>query len=595
MVKANDASKNYGQSISLSPSAFTSTGLVNGDTILSVSESSAGSVASAGVLGSPYPIIPSDATGSFSASNYTLSYVNGALSILPIPLQIKANDATKNYGQSMTLATSTFTTAGLVNGDTVISVNETSAGTAATANVIGSPYAITPSNASGTFTASNYTLSYIDGALTVVPVPLVIRANDTSKSYGQTITLPLTAFTSSGLVNGDTVNSVTETSPGTVATASVLGSPYAITPSAATGNFIASNYTLTYVNGALVVTPIPLIITANNASKNYGETITFPKTAFTANGLANGDTIVSVNESSAGSVATANVHTGPYAIVPSGASGSFTPSNYTLSYVNGVLTVLPIPLVITANDASKYYGQTITLPLTAFTTRGLVNGDTVNSVHETSPGTPASANVLGSPYPITPSDATGSFTPTNYVISYSNGSLKVIPLPITVTASDATKPYGSTIELTEFTQSGLLGGETITKLTLTSPGTVASASVVDSPYVITPSNPTGATFTPTNYDIHFVPGELSVTPPISIIPPTILTPIIPTNPNVVTVDIVYPQTPTGLETLLVPEPSKPVLEVIKPTPSKVLPPKPIVKAAPPFKKVPERPRKQDRH
>ena len=56
--------------------------------------------------------------------------------------------------------------------------------------------------------------------------------------------------------NGETVGSVTETSPGTAATASVAGSPYAITPaSAATGGtFTPSNYTITYVNGALTVT-----------------------------------------------------------------------------------------------------------------------------------------------------------------------------------------------------------------------------------------------------------------------------------------------------------------------------------------------------
>jgi hypothetical protein len=68
--------------------------------------------------------------------------------------------------------------------------------------------------------------------------------------------LPTTAFTTGGLVNGDTVTSVTEVSPGTVATASVSGNPYAITPSDATGTYVPGNYSVAYVNGVLTVIPV---------------------------------------------------------------------------------------------------------------------------------------------------------------------------------------------------------------------------------------------------------------------------------------------------------------------------------------------------
>ncbi|MFZ6816875.1 MBG domain-containing protein [Undibacterium sp. Ji22W] len=605
VVTANNAAKNYGQTITLPLTAFTSSGLVNGDTIVSVNESSPGTVATASVIGSPYAITPSGASGSFTPSNYTLSYVNGALTVLPIPLVVKANDATKNYGQTITLPLTAFTSSGLVNGDTVTSVNESSAGTVATANVNGSPYTIVPSGASGSFTPSNYTLSYINGALTVLPIPLTVTANNASKNYGQTIVLPTTAFTTTGLVNSDTVVSVNELSPGTVATASVVGSPYVITPSGATGSFIPSNYIVNYINGALTVLPVPLVVTANDATKNYGQTITLPLTAFTSSGLVNGDTVVSVNETSPGTVATASVTGSPYAITPSAATGTFTPSNYILSYVNGALTVLPIPLTVKANNASKNYGQTITLPLTAFTASGLVNGDTVVSVNESSPGTVATASVIGSPYAITPSGATGSFTPSNYTVVYVNGELKVIPTALNITASDVTKPYGTAIELTEYKQTGLVNGETIGNVNLTSPGTPAAASVIDSPYVITASNASGGTFTPTNYNITYTPGELTVTPPVTVIPPVVITPnipLVPLNPDTVPLEIITPEVPTGLNSLLVPEEPKPVLEpktpvVVVPVEKPVKPIlTPVVeKPVPRSKKAPERPRKQDRH
>ena len=112
----------------------------------------------------------------------------------------------------MTFAGTEFTTSGLVNGDTVTSVTLTSTGAAATATVAGSPYAIVPSAAVGTG-LGNYTISYVNGSLTVNTAALTITADSTSKTYGQTVTFAGTEFTESGLVNGDTVTSVTLTSP----------------------------------------------------------------------------------------------------------------------------------------------------------------------------------------------------------------------------------------------------------------------------------------------------------------------------------------------------------------------------------------------
>ena len=52
----------------------------------------------------------------------------------------------------------------------------------------------------------------------------------------------------------------------------MAGSPYAITPSAATGGtFDIANYTPSYVHGALTVTPAPLTVTADDGSKVYGD------------------------------------------------------------------------------------------------------------------------------------------------------------------------------------------------------------------------------------------------------------------------------------------------------------------------------------
>ncbi|MDO9597918.1 MAG: filamentous hemagglutinin N-terminal domain-containing protein [Azoarcus sp.] len=92
----------------------------------------------------------------------------------------------------------------------------------------------------------------------ITPAPLTITANDATKVFGETLTLATSAFTSVGLVAGETIGDVTLTSPGTVATATVDGNPYAITPSNATpGTFDPGNYAINYVDGTLLISATP--------------------------------------------------------------------------------------------------------------------------------------------------------------------------------------------------------------------------------------------------------------------------------------------------------------------------------------------------
>ena len=113
----------------------------------------------------------------------------------------------------------------------------TNNGGAATADV--GSYTITASSPTGgTFSASNYSITYDTGTLTVNTAALTITANAQSKTYGQTLTFGAgsTHFTSSGLQNSETIGSVTlaVTNNGGAATAAAGGS-YTITASAATG------------------------------------------------------------------------------------------------------------------------------------------------------------------------------------------------------------------------------------------------------------------------------------------------------------------------------------------------------------------------
>jgi hypothetical protein len=208
---------------------------------------------------------------------------------------------------------------------------------------------------------------------------LTITASNQNKVYGNTLSLNGTDFTHVGLLNNDSISSASLTSLGTPSTAGVTGSPYTINIGSAVGTGLG-NYAITYVPGALTVTPAPLTLTAINQSKVYGSTFTFAGNEFSATGLKNGEIVVSVNLASLGAAATAGVADSPYAITIANPGGTnFDPSNYTITYVPGALTVAQAGLTITASNQTKVYGSTLSLTGTDFTSVGLLNNDSISS------------------------------------------------------------------------------------------------------------------------------------------------------------------------------------------------------------------------
>jgi len=282
-----------------------------------------------------------------------------------------------------------------------------------------------------------------------------------------------------------------------------------ITGSAAAGTGLG-NYTITYNNGTLTVNPAALTITANSFGKTYGNNYTFAGNEFTDTGLLNGDTVSGLSLASAGAAGTATVAGGPYAITGSAATGTGL-GNYTITYNNGLLTVNPAALTITANSFGKTYGSTYNFLGTEFTDTGLVNGNTVSSVNLTSPGAAGTATVGGGPYVITGSGATGTGL-SNYTITYDSGTLTVNPAALTITANSFGKAYGTTYSFlgNEFTDTGLVNGDTVTGLSLASAGAAATATVAGGPYAITGSAATGTGLS--NYTVSYVDGVLIVVP-----------------------------------------------------------------------------------
>ena len=270
-------------------SSFTSSGLVNSETIGSVTGTSSGTAVTAGVAAGPYPITPSGATGgTFAPGNYSISYVNGSLTVTPLVIAVAANNgATRVYDGSANAAASLLNVSNAINGDIVnLSGNATLASANAGAETISSIAGLTLSD-------TNYTVvgASVSGSVAVSAAPLTVTASNASKVYGQTPTL--SSFTSSGLVNNETIGSVTGTSSGTAVTAGVVAGPYPITPSGATGGtFAPGNYSISYVNGNLTVTPLPISVAAvSGASRVYDGSSNAGASLLTVTNAINGDTV----------------------------------------------------------------------------------------------------------------------------------------------------------------------------------------------------------------------------------------------------------------------------------------------------------------
>src|SRR5207248_3270977 len=243
-VKADNKSKPYGDANPVLTA--TVTGTVNGDVLNYTLATTAAQFSNVG----NYPITVTLG----SNPNYDITPTDGTLTINRRAATVIADDKSKTYGDANPSFTATVT--GTVNGDVL---NYTLATTAVQfSNVAGYPITVTLGS------NPNYDVTPHNGTLTVNKRQLDIIANSRSKTYGDSLTFAGTEFmTGSGqLVSSDAVTSVMLTSTGAAATATVAGSPYAITPSGAVGMGL-SNYTITYHDGQLSVNPKGLDITAN--------------------------------------------------------------------------------------------------------------------------------------------------------------------------------------------------------------------------------------------------------------------------------------------------------------------------------------------
>ena len=399
-AKVNDANRVYGEDNPTFTNSYS--GFVNGEneSVLTTKPTITTTATKNSEVGT-YPISISGG----EAKNYTIEYEEGTLTVNKAPLTINVDDASKVYGKENPAFSLNYS--GLKNGETSPAwETKPTFTTAATKTSDVGTYDVKV-----TCNPKNYSATIKNGKLKVTQAPLSIGVKNATRPYcGKD---PDYIYTYSGFVNGDDENVLTrKPSIKTEATKTSNVGDYTITPTGAQ----AKNYDITYKDGTLNITQVPLTVKAVSETRDYGKEN--PVLSLIYEGFVNNENKdVLLSQPTVSTSANINSNAGTYDIRVSGGRAF----NYALKYESGQLTIKPVPLKISVGNYERPYNEAN--PKFELTYEGLVAKDTEASL-QNKPVVRTNAtktSELGN-YTL---EVTGAYSP-NYTITYGTGTLTIV-------------------------------------------------------------------------------------------------------------------------------------------------------------------------
>jgi len=450
-VTADAATKQYGASDPTFTYAITSGSLVGSDSLSGALGRTSGANVGTYALN----------VGTLANANYDITFVPANLTISQRPITVTAAAKSKEYGATDPTLTYSVTTGSLVGSDSL-----SGALTRVSGDAVGT-FAILR----GTVDNTNYDITYVGALLTISQRPITVTADAKSKEYGATDPTLTYTITTGSLVGSDSLSgSLSRVSGESVGT-------YAI----GQGNLANSNYDITYASANLSVTQRAITVTADAKSKEYGATDPTLTYSVTTGSLVGSDSL------SGALIRTSGEDAGTYVI----GQGSLANSNYAITFVSANLTVAQRAITVTADAQTKEYGATDPTFTYAVSSGSLVGSDTLSG----SLGRTSGANVGTYALNI------GTLANANYDITFVPANLTVTQRPITVTAANKTKVFGSTDPSLTYsiTTGSLVGSDSLSgSLSRASGENVGTYSI------------TQGTLANGNYDISFVGATLTV-------------------------------------------------------------------------------------
>jgi hypothetical protein len=281
-------------------------------------------------------------TNDFGSTNLLAGGQEVTAKSIAIASGITANDKVYDGTNTATISVDAIVLSDVVSGDdvTVSTNNYTAAFSSigARTNIEVVVGGLTLAGAS----SNNYALTQPSGlTATITPAPLTVSgvtASDKVYDGATNALIDVTGATLAGVIDADTndVTLVTNGAAGAFADANVEADKDVVVSGLTLNGNATTNYTLTQPTVTASITPASLTITADDQSRAYG----LPNPALTAsyNGFVNDeDTNALTSQAILSTTAETGSPAGTYPITVSGAAAA----NYTISYVDGILTIVP--------------------------------------------------------------------------------------------------------------------------------------------------------------------------------------------------------------------------------------------------------------
>jgi len=339
---------------------------------------------------------------------------------------------------------------------------------------------------------------YVSGGTVTMTVTVArtsqapVALSSTTGTYGDALTLTVSGGSTAG---GLTFDVQPGTAVGCAETGGVLtslsrGTCVVTATMAGSSNYFSATTQPTTVT----LSARPIIVTADNKSRYYGDSDPALTYQVTTGSLVNGDLLT-------GSLARdEGVNVGGYPI----RRGSLANDNYSIAFVNGTMSIDRRPVSITADSLSRFYGDDDPLLTYSVTSGTLVPGENLTGTLTREPGTNVGTYLIGR------GGVTNVANP-NYDITFVGANFTIDRRPITVTAANKEKKYSSADPALTFsvtTGNLVLGDQLAGSLTRVSGENVGDYAITQGT-VDNVRNP--------NYDITFVAGNLNVFPrPITV-------------------------------------------------------------------------------
>ena len=411
---------------------------------------------------------------------------------------------TANYGDVVTLSATGGASGNAVTFSVVSGPASVSNGS--TLTFTGTGAVVVAANQSG---STNYSAApqVTSSSITVSKAPLTITASSTSVAYGSSVPTITPGYSAFKLLdNASSLSAQPSCGTAYTNTTSVSASPVSTSCSGA----VSSNYAFSYVNGTVAITqatPTISYILPTSAVAVFGG-------SFTPVYVTNSDAPGSADSVSSTTTGVCNVIG---SVVHFGALGTCTltasvsaSTNYTAATGSAQsFTVIQATPTISINNlpGSGVYGS-------GFTATYNYSGDNL-------PAPPTETVITNSPSVCTVSglstvtyvgigtcqlQASSTSTPHYTAATGSIQNITVSQAPLTITPTNVSKQYGSSVTLSAFTTipSSLYFSDQVTGLTMTSAGTAATATVTGAgpTYAIAASAATGTGLA--NYSITYI-------------------------------------------------------------------------------------------